>query len=63
MWNNYNHIDKLDFLEAFSTAHNIAFKPQTNQNGFTAAGLVPLNLEVVIEKLYIQLKTPILPGS
>ena len=53
MQNNYNHIDKLNFLEAFPTTHNIAFKPRTIQNGFTAAGLVPLNLEVVIEKLHI----------
>ena len=51
--NNYNHIDKLDFLEAFPTAHNIAFKPQTIQNGFTAAGLVLFNPEVIIENFYI----------
>jgi hypothetical protein len=29
MQHNYNHIDKLDFFEAFPTAHKTAFKPQT----------------------------------
>ena len=58
-----NHIDKLDFLTAFSQAHKEAFKPETIQNAFAAAGLVPYDPNRVISKLDIQLRTPTPPGS
>lgn len=36
-----NHIDKLDFLDAFPTAQIEAFKAETIRNSFSATGLVP----------------------
>jgi hypothetical protein len=35
-----NHINKLNFLEAFPKAHESAFKAETIQNSFAGAGLV-----------------------
>ncbi|EKV21914.1 hypothetical protein PDIP_01700 [Penicillium digitatum Pd1] len=58
-----NHIDKLDFLEAYLVARLEAFKSETNQNSFTAAGLVPLYPDRVLSKLNIQLRTPNPPSS
>ncbi|EKV14532.1 hypothetical protein PDIG_32460 [Penicillium digitatum PHI26] len=58
-----NHIDKLDFLEAYPVARLEAFKSETIQNSFTAAGLVPLYLDRVLSKLNIQLRTPTPPSS
>lgn len=36
-----NHIDKLDFLEAYPLARIEAFQSETIINSFRAAGLVP----------------------
>lgn len=58
-----NHIDKLDFLEAYPHARIEAFKPNTIKNSFTAAGLVPFDPDRVLSKLNIQLRTPTPPGS
>lgn len=58
-----NHIDKLDFLEAFLKARESAFKAETIQNSFAGAGLVPFNPDKVLGQLNIQLKTPTPPGS
>ncbi|EKV05399.1 hypothetical protein PDIG_83780 [Penicillium digitatum PHI26] len=58
-----NHIDKLDFLEAYPVARLEAFKSETIQNSFTAAGLVPLYPDRVLSKLNIQLRTPTPPSS
>jgi DDE superfamily endonuclease/Tc5 transposase-like DNA-binding protein/Psq-like protein len=58
-----NHIDKLDFLAAFPQARKEAFKPETIQNAFAAAGLVPYDPDRVISKLDVQLRTPTPPGS
>ena len=52
-----NHIDKLDFLEAYPLARIEAFKLETIKNSFGAAGLVPFSLERVISKLDIRLRT------
>ncbi|OGE47182.1 hypothetical protein PENARI_c057G04216 [Penicillium arizonense] len=38
-----NHIDKLDFLEAYPSARIEAFKSETIKNSFAAAGLMPYN--------------------
>ena len=53
-----NHIDKLDFLEAYPLARIEAFKSETIKNSFGAAGLVPFSPERVISKLDIRLRTP-----
>ncbi|ODM14985.1 hypothetical protein SI65_09480 [Aspergillus cristatus] len=60
---NFNHIDKLDFLEAYPQARSEVLKPETIKNSFAASGLVPFDPERVLEKLNIQLKTPTPPGS
>lgn len=51
----YNHIDKLDFLAAYPQARAEAFIPETIQNNFAAAGLVPINAERVLSRLNISL--------
>ena len=48
-----SHIDKLDFLTAYPQARTDAFKSETIQNSFRAAGLVPFNPELVLSKLNI----------
>ena len=58
-----NHIDKLDFLEAYPHAKIEAFKSTTIKNSFTAAGLLPFDPDRVLSKLNIQLRTPTPPGS
>jgi hypothetical protein len=59
----FNHIDKFDFLEAYPNARTEVFRPENIQNGFAAAGLVPLHPERVLSQLNIQLKTPTPPLS
>jgi len=58
-----NHIDKLDFLEAYPTARIEAFKLETIKNSFAAAGLVPYGPNRVLSKLNICLRTPTPPSS
>ena len=58
-----NHIDKLDFLEAYPSARIEAFKPETIKNSFSAAGLVPFSPDRVLSKLNIRLRTPTPPSS
>lgn len=58
-----NHIDKLDFLEAYPTVRIEAFKSETIKNSFSAAGLVPFSPDRVLSKLNIQLRTPTPPPS
>ena len=58
-----NHIDKLDFLEAFLKARESTFKAETIQNSFAGAGLIPFNPDRVLSQLNIQLKTPTPPSS
>ena len=59
----FNHIDKLDFLEAYPQARVTAFKVESIKNSFAATGLLPFNPERVLGQLNIQLKTPTPPGS
>lgn len=63
MRHGFNHIDKLDFLEAYPDARKRAFTPNTIKNGFRVSGLVPFNPEEVLQRFTIQLKTPTPPGS
>ena len=58
----FNHIDKLDFLEAFSQARAQIYTTSNICSGFSATGLIPFNSERVLSQLNIQLEaTP--PGS
>ena len=59
----FNHIDKIDFLEAYPQARVTAFKVESIKNSFAATGLLPFNPERVLGQLNIQLKTPTPPGS
>ncbi|OQE11327.1 hypothetical protein PENFLA_c072G04132 [Penicillium flavigenum] len=63
MRNGINHIDKLDFLEAYPLARMEAFKPETIKNSFQSASLIPFAPERVISKLDIRLRTPTPPSS
>lgn len=63
MRNGINHIDKLDFLEAYPDARTKAFKSETIRNSFGVASLVPFAPERVISKLDIRLTTPTPPPS
>ena len=58
-----NHIDKIDFLEAYPLARIEAFKSETIKNNFRSAGLIPFAPESVISKLDIRLATPTPPPS
>ena len=50
MRNGVNHIDKLDFLEAYPSARIEAFKSDTIKNNFGSAGLVPFEPDRVLSK-------------
>lgn len=63
MQHGFNHMDKLDFLEAYPDAQKQAFASDTIKKGFRATGLVPFNPEEVLGYFTIQLKTPTPPGS
>ena len=63
MQQGFNHVDKLDFLEAYPEARKQAFSMNNVKNGFRATGLVPYNPEEVLGCFTIQLKTPTPPGS
>ena len=52
-----NHVDKLDFLEAYPEAREKAFSMDTIKSGFRATGLVPFNPEEVLGRLTIQFNT------
>jgi hypothetical protein len=59
----FNYIDKFDFLEAYLQARTAIFLVDNIKSGFSATGLIPLNLDWVLNQLNIQLKTPTPPGS
>lgn len=59
----FNHMDKLDFLEAYPKARTMAFKYDTIKNAFAAAGLIPFDPKQVLSQLNVQLKTPTPPAS
>ncbi|SLM33415.1 conserved hypothetical protein [Lasallia pustulata] len=58
-----NHIDKLNFLEAFKPARAAALSSLNICSGFAAAGLVPHNSERVLSRLQFKLRTPTPPAS
>jgi hypothetical protein len=56
-----NHIDKEDFLYLYPPACEAVFTQQNIYNGFTGAGLNPLNIDQVLAKITFQLRTPTPP--
>ena len=52
------HITKVDFFAAFYAAFQTSMIERNIQGGFRGAGLVPFNLEFVISKLDVKLRTP-----
>jgi hypothetical protein len=54
-----NHITKLEFLLAFKAAFKRSFTSANICLAFRGAGLVPLQLDVVLLKLNVQLRTPL----
>jgi hypothetical protein len=53
-----NHITKLEFLPAFKAAFERSFTSVNICSAFRGAGLVPLQPDVVLSKLDVQLRTP-----
>ncbi|XP_077660230.1 uncharacterized protein AFUA_2G03570 [Aspergillus fumigatus Af293] len=53
-----NHINKEDFLHLYPPAQDKVFNQANICNGFTGAGLKPLNEEQVLGKITFQLRTP-----
>jgi hypothetical protein len=53
-----NHITKLEFLPAFRAAYDRSFTSANICSAFRGAGLVPLQPDVVLSKLNVQLRTP-----
>lgn len=60
--NRINHITKLEFLPTFKAAFERVFTKRNICLSFRGAGLVPLNPEVVLSKLDVQLRTPSSPA-
>lgn len=58
-----DHITKLEFLPTLKAAFGVTFIKQNIVGGFRGAGLVPLDLEAVISKLDVQLRTPTPPQA
>jgi hypothetical protein len=61
MCNQINYITKTEFLLCFKAAFNAAITNSNILGGFQGAGLVPYNLEAVISKLNVRLRTLPLP--
>jgi hypothetical protein len=61
MRNKITYITKLEFLLCFRGAHDATIIKGNIQGGFRGARLVPFNLEAVILKLNVRLRTLLLP--
>ena len=59
---NIIHISKLEFLCAFKEAFFASITEKNIQGGFAGAGLVPYDLERVISKLDVRIRTLIPPA-
>ncbi len=53
-----NHVSKLEFLCGFRKAFFASIIERNIQGGFAGAGLMPYDLERVISKLDMKLRTP-----
>jgi len=58
-----NYISKLEFLYSFREAFFTSTTERNIQGGFVGAGLVLYDLERVLSKLDVKLRTPIPPAS
>ena len=58
MRNHITHITKIEFLPCFIGAFKAAITRDNILRGFRGAGLVPLDLDAVISKLDVRLRTP-----
>jgi hypothetical protein len=56
------YVNKETFLPAFKEAYKKTFTPENVRAGFRGAGLVPYDLEAVLSKLDVQLRTPTPPA-
>jgi hypothetical protein len=52
-----NYITKVEFFLAFAAAYKESITAQNAQAGFYGASLVPFNLQVVLSKLNVKLRT------
>ena len=48
MWQDFNHVDKLGFLEVYPEAQKKAFSIKAIKSGFRATSLIPFNPEKVL---------------
>jgi hypothetical protein len=55
------HIDKEGFLPAFKDAFFDVFTEENCRKAFKASGLVPIDAQVVLDRLEVQLRTPLAP--
>ena len=55
------HIDKETFLPAFKDAFFDVFTKENCEKAFQASGLVPIDAQVVIDRLDVRLRTPLGP--
>jgi hypothetical protein len=55
------HINKEGFLPAFKDAFFDVFTEENCRKAFEASGLVPLNAQVVLDRLEVRLRTPLEP--
>jgi hypothetical protein len=55
------HINKEGFLPAFQDAFFDVFTTENCRKAFEAAGLVPANAQVVLDRLEVRLRTPLEP--
>ena len=53
-----NHITKSEFFIAFKAAHLRIFTEENARSGFKAAGILPWNPNIVIDKLDVRIRTP-----
>jgi hypothetical protein len=58
MRNKITHVTKTEFLPCFIAAHNASITKSNIQGGFQGAGLVLHDLEAVLLKVDIKLRTP-----
>jgi hypothetical protein len=58
-----NHVDKEEFLSAYSLIRGEALNQNNIQSGFRATGLAPYDPEQVLSRLNTQMHTPTPPGS
>jgi hypothetical protein len=58
-----NHVTKEEFLPTFLIAHSKVMTTETITSGFEATGLVPFDLQRVLDKLHPIIEATISPRS